>query len=128
VPEVPVSVEHLTVVLNHSQATGTAKVVLMGIANHDGDGGAWPSIRTLTRYAGVDERNVRRALRHLVELGELRITVQRGGDSRVPDYRRPNRYDVLVRCPQECDRSPQHRHLREASEVALWDDAATPWR
>ncbi|MBM7510033.1 hypothetical protein JOE61_003847 [Nocardioides salarius] len=121
------SVEHMAVVLNHSQATGTAKVLLLGIANHAGDGGAWPSIRTLTRYAGVDDRNVRRALRTLEELGELHISVQHGGGERMPDYRRPNRYEVLVRCPSWCDRSAQHRDVR-TSDTDLWDGNSTPWR
>ena len=121
------SVEHLAIVLNHSQATGTAKVLLLGIANHAGDGGAWPSIRTLTRYAGVDERNVRRALRQLEELGELRIAVQSGGSDRLPSYRRPNRYEVLVRCPRWCDRSAQHRDARQV-DLDLWEDEGTPWR
>ena len=63
------SVEAISLVLNHSKAKGTAKVVLIGIANHDGDGGSWPSHETLARYAQVDERNVRDAIKKLVDLG-----------------------------------------------------------
>jgi hypothetical protein len=101
------SVETLAIVLNHSQASGTDKLVLIGIANHDGDGGAWPSIATLMRYANVSDRTVQRAIEHLVAMGELAVEVQGGGQK---DARyRTNRYRVLVRCPQDCDGSRNHR-------------------
>lgn len=103
------SVEQIALVLNHSQAVGTEKVLLLGIANHDGDGGAWPSIATLVRYAGISERNVQKALTRLVEAGELRIHVQRGGTLDTPAHMRTNRYEILVTCPAECDRTAQHR-------------------
>jgi len=99
----------MAIALHHSQARGTAKLVLVGIANHDGDGGAWPSVATLARYAGVDARHVQRAIARLVELGEIRRDVQAGGDERVPDHRRPNRYRFLLECPHNCDRTKQHR-------------------
>lgn len=70
------SVEIMSLVLNHSKATGRAKIVLLGIANHQGDEGSWPSIATLARYANASERSVKRDLKDLVELGELRIDVQ----------------------------------------------------
>jgi hypothetical protein len=104
-----VSVESLAIALHHSRAKGTAKLVLIGIANHDGDGGAWPSVATLAHYAGVDARNVQRALDRLVTLGEIRRDVQAGGDHRVPDHRRPNRYRFLLECPHTCDRTRNHR-------------------
>lgn len=103
------SVESLAIALHHSRASGTAKIVLIGIANHDGDGGAWPSVATLAHYARVDARSVQRALDKLVGLGEIRRDVQAGGDSRVPDHRRPNRYRFLLECPHNCDRTRQHR-------------------
>lgn len=108
------SVESIAIALHHSQAKGTAKIVLIGIANHDGDGGAWPSVATLAHYAGVDARNVQRALDKLVGLGEIRREVQAGGDQRVPDHRRPNRYHFLLRCPHNCDRTRQHKTRHHA--------------
>lgn len=69
------SVETIALVLNHSKATGRAKLVLIGIANHQGDQGSWPSIATLARYANASERSVKRDLKDLVDLGELRIEV-----------------------------------------------------
>jgi predicted DNA-binding transcriptional regulator YafY len=62
-------------VLNHSKATGRAKLVLLGIANHQGDQGAWPSIATLARYANASERSVKRDIADLVQLGELIVEV-----------------------------------------------------
>ncbi|HWU29354.1 MAG TPA: helix-turn-helix domain-containing protein [Microbacterium sp.] len=103
------SVESISIALHHSRATGAAKLVLIGIANHDGDGGAWPSVATLSRYAGVDRRNVQRAVRKLEELHEIRAKIQRGGDSSTADARRPNLYDFVLRCPPDCDGSRHHR-------------------
>jgi len=70
------SIEIMSLVLNHSKATGRAKLVLIGIANHQGDQGSWPSIATLARYANASESSVTRDLRKLVELGELKIVLQ----------------------------------------------------
>jgi len=50
--------------------------VLLGIANHLGDHGAWPSISTLARYANSSERSVKRDIQELVELGELKVEMQ----------------------------------------------------
>lgn len=113
------SVETLAAVLHHSRAKGTAKLVLVGIANHDGDGGAWPSVATLAKYANVDVRNVQRSLDKLVSLGELAIHAQQGGDMSTPDHARPNRYDVLVSCPPWCDRTTQHRDTRATRQPNL---------
>jgi len=70
------SIEAVSLVLNQSKATGRAKLVLLGIANHLGDQGAWPSIATLAKYANASERSVKRDLQELVELGELKIELQ----------------------------------------------------
>jgi len=69
------SVEMIALVLNKSRAEGRAKLVLIGIANHHGDNGAWPSLETLARYANASERSVRRDLRYLEELGELSVEI-----------------------------------------------------
>lgn len=103
------SVESMAVALHHSRATGTAKLILLGIANHDGDGGAWPSVATLARYASCSERNVQKALIKLEELHEIRRHIQRGGNAETAEARRPNRYDFLLRCPADCDGSKNHR-------------------
>jgi hypothetical protein len=70
------SIEAVSLVLNKSKATGRAKLVLIGIANHLGDEGAWPSIATLARYANSSERSVKRDIQDLVALGELSVQLQ----------------------------------------------------
>ena len=60
------SIESIAVCLHHSRATGTDKVVLLGIANHDGDGGSWPAIATLAKYANVNERNTQKSIERLI--------------------------------------------------------------
>jgi hypothetical protein len=70
------SIEAVSLVLNNSRATGRAKLVLLGIANHLGDHGAWPSISTLARYANASERSVKRDIQELVDLGELKVELQ----------------------------------------------------
>lgn len=99
----------MALVLHHSRARGTAKLVLIGIANHDGDGGAWPSIATLARYAGCSDRAVQRALRELLTLREVAVYRQEGGPQNMAPRARPNRYDVLVTCPPGCDRTKHHK-------------------
>lgn len=69
------SVEMIANVLNNSRADGRAKLVLIGIANHHGDNGAWPSIATLARYANASERSIKRDLQYLQEIGEISIEI-----------------------------------------------------
>lgn len=107
----------MALVLHHSRARGTAKLVLLGIANHDGDGGAWPSQATLARYANVSERAVRDAVEQLVGLGEV-IVKYKGGGMR-DDTRRPNLYELRLWCPADCDRSKHHRTKRTATTAPL---------
>jgi len=90
----------MAAVLHHSTTSGSTKLVLIGIANHDGDGGAWCSTTTLARYANIERRQVKKILRELEELGEL-VTVPRTGLT--------NLYTVNVQCPDLCDRTFQHR-------------------
>ena len=120
------SVEAIAVALHHSRAKGTTKLVLIGIANHAGDGGAWPAVVTLAKYAGCSERQVQRALRQLVSFGEIRVHVQAGGGSEYDDGRRPNRYDVIVACPPWCDRTTNHRDTRRLAGPQIVLEGVTP--
>lgn len=117
------STESMAIAFNHSRATGTAKLILLGIANHDGDGGAWPSVATLARYGNVNVRNAQKAIARLEELGEIRVHVQQGGNARTPDHAKPNLYEFILTCSQDCDRTKNHK-----SRYALPDplSVATP--
>lgn len=100
------SVEVIVLSLYHSKASATDKVVLLGIANHHGDGGAWPSLETLARYANVSERQVSRSIKVLEDLGELRVDHNRGLNV---GRNKTNRYWINLSCPPECDGSMNHR-------------------
>jgi hypothetical protein len=115
------SIEALSIVLNHSKARGAAKVVLIGIANHlgpDAHEGAWPSQARLARYANVTDRAVRDAIDALVALGELRVE-HASGPSR--NQYKPNRYWIDLRCPDSCDGSLGHNTQQESDRVELSD-------
>lgn len=87
------SIEVMTHVLRNSKATGRAKLVLLGIANHQGDNGAWPSIKTLATYANSSERSVQRDIQTLIDLGELLVEVNAApGGGRY----KTNRYWVIM--------------------------------
>lgn len=88
-------------------------MVLVGIANHDGDGGAWPTIRTLAHYAGVQDRSVQNALVELIKLGEIDRVIQAGGTAEVAHYDRPNLYHFTLKCPPHCDGSRAHKLICE---------------
>lgn len=103
------SVEALSLALHHSRAKGSDKLVLIGIANHDGDGGAWPSLETLSKYANCSVTRVKQAIKTLVELGEITVQLHAGGDQNTRNDRRPNLYRVVLTCPPECDGSKKHR-------------------
>lgn len=100
------SAEAVTVVLHHSKAEGTAKLVLWGIANHHSDAGAWPSISTLSKYASVSERRVQQIIRELAAMGEIAIEEQGGLGQH--QYK-TNRYHILIQCPADCDGSLNHK-------------------
>lgn len=118
----------MAVVLHHSPAVGTDKIVLLGIANHDGDGGAWPSIATLAKYANVTERSVQYSLDKLEQSGQIRRELNAGGTRRTRDHERPNWYEVLVRCPLTCDGTIQHRMPGDQGYQSRGVSPATPER
>ena len=86
------SIEAVAKALHVAGLTQTQKLVLIGIANHDGDGGAWPAIATLARYAGCSPRHARRCVRELEDAGWVTTYRNQGGTADTQDDRRPNRY------------------------------------
>jgi len=74
------SVQAMSWVLDHSESTLGARLVLLSIANHaraDGSG-AWPSINQIGIEARLSEREVRYCLRTLEESGELVTELNKG--------------------------------------------------
>ena len=127
------SVESIAIVLHHSRTKGTAKLVMIGIANHDGDGGSWASMQRLATYAGVDISQVKDAVHRLaghssrctpgckkpvLDEPEIEVIPGGGGQVNTPEHMRTNLYRVLVKCPSNCDGTAQHRRLcLECDEV-----------
>lgn len=120
------SVEAMAIALHHSRAKGAIKLVLLGIANHDGDGGAWPSVRTLARYAACSPRHVQNAIADLERLGEVRRSVMGGGTRDMADHMRPNLYHFTLSCPPGCDRSKNHKMPKEVIAVELLEEGPDP--
>ena len=70
------SIQVMQAVWEHSKADGRARLVLLAIADHQGEIGAWPSIATLARMVNSSERSVQRDIQYLQDLGELKVEVQ----------------------------------------------------
>lgn len=105
------SARDVAAVLNHSKATGTDKVVLIGLAWHMSETwgeGTWIGLDRLATYAGVSTRTVMRSIASLEELGELDVDRHNGKSYGGP---KTNRYWVLVDCPSDCDQSLWHRNI-----------------
>jgi hypothetical protein len=66
----------MNAVWQHSKADGRARLVLLAIADHQGEIGAWPSISTLAKMVNSSERSVQRDIQHLQSIGELKVEVQ----------------------------------------------------
>jgi hypothetical protein len=117
----------MTAVLHHSTATGTSKLVLMGIAYHmgkDGLNGCWPSQGTLAEYANVSVRQVQRSIQHLVELGELEVEVR--GSWTKGSLAQTNVYFIPELCPDWCDGTLNHRRSVTTFK-AVGDDIHDRW-
>ena len=116
------STTEMTAVLHHSTATGTSKVILMGIAYHmgkDGLNGCWPSQSLLADYANVSVRQVQRSLDHLVEIGELEIEVH--GAWMKGSAAQTNVYYLADLCPDWCDGTLNHKNRVTTFKVASGD-------
>lgn len=112
------SIQQIGIVLNHSRAMGTTKMVLMGIAWHIGKdplAGCYPSQQTLADYANCSTRQVRRCIDELVGLDELHVISN--GSYRRGSIASTNLYTVILDCPDWCDKSMNHSFLDEAVDV-----------
>ena len=81
------SVKIMSDVWQFSQSKGTARLVLLAIADHCNPSGvAWPSLTRLASYVNVNRRNTINAINQLVELGELK-RVKTGRTGRATTYK-----------------------------------------
>ena len=70
------SIQVMQAVWQHSNADGRARLVLLAIADHQGEIGAWPSIATIAKMVNASERSVQRDIQYLQNIGELSVEVQ----------------------------------------------------
>lgn len=130
------SFEHAAIAMNHTQASGAVRAVMIGIASHaNDDGEAYPGMMKLAQYGGYDgydahpeddskaakdkardaranaRRSAIKAVQKLAALGEITVETNGGGTVNRPDHMRPNLYKVTLTCPPNCDHSAQHRLL-----------------
>ncbi|MFV0315482.1 MAG: helix-turn-helix domain-containing protein [Microthrixaceae bacterium] len=113
------SLESMSLVWAHSQAEGSALLALLAIADHDGDGGSWPSMDTIAQHARVTRETARKLVRKLEELGEITTDRNGGGGLRTANHMRTNRYEITLECPPSCDRSARHRERTEVIHTPL---------
>lgn len=106
------SIGHVNNVWAHSSLSGTSLLVLLAIADHEGEAGSWPSHATLARYARCSKESVKRGIKEAVAAGELSVEVNAGGAYGARPDRRPNLYRVLIACPADCDGSPRHNPVQ----------------
>lgn len=110
------SVRVMSWVWEHSRSEGIDRLVLLAIADAAADhgGDAWPSVASLSRKAKVDPRTVQRAVRRLVESGELQLR-QNAGRNGVNVYR------VTMTCgatPPPAERHPGTESPRHSATPA----------
>lgn len=67
----------MNAVWRESKSTGRSRLVLLAIADHQGEIGAWPSIATIAKMVNASERSVQRDIKYLQTLGELRVEAQK---------------------------------------------------
>lgn len=87
------SIEIMNAVWRESRSDGRARLVLLAIADHQGEIGAWPSIATLAKMVNASERSVKRDIQELQKLGELKVELQNAPTTR--QYK-TNRYWVTL--------------------------------
>lgn len=119
------TVGHIQDVLDGYPGGGTKKLVLIGIANHDGDGGSWPKIDTLARYAGVSRRNVQKAIEQLTDDGWLTVQVQAGGTRNTRADQRSNLYEVDYERLRDGVSLPTPRGVSLATQRGVAGDTRT---
>ena len=120
------SIQALSHVLEHSRSTGGARCVLIALANHDGDGGCWPTVERIAWEANLSPRAVQRHLKTLEVLGEIRILRNRGGNADWDEARRPNLYRITITAGRRTTRGyPQPANL-QLPNLSWGDTSGTP--
>lgn len=73
------SVQAIAAVFDHSESRGSARVVMIVLAEHaDPYGFCWPGVKRLAHQCRIDRRNVQRHVLQQVEAGELEVCYREG--------------------------------------------------
>lgn len=110
------SIEVMNAVWRHSKSAGRQKLVLLAIADHQGEMGAWPSIATLARMVNASERSVQRDIQNLVAFGELAIEEQAAPTR---SQYKTNRYWVTLSGVTDFESGVTNRAVRGDTVVTL---------
>lgn len=97
------SVQAIAWVLEHSKSKGTARCVLLSIANHVGaNGEGWCYVATIRREANCSLNSYRKALQWATEAGELERGIRAGHNTHRRGDEQPNlyRFPLLDRPPK----------------------------
>jgi len=94
------SIEIMNAVWRHSKADGRARLVLLAIADHQGEIGAWPSLATLAKMVNASERSVQRDIDYLQNIGELEVHYQQAP---VRNHYKSNLYFVRLTGVTDCE-------------------------
>jgi hypothetical protein len=110
------SVQATTWVWSNSKTTGTAKLVMLAIADHAWQDGtnAWPSIGRLAKMTGLSEDTVRRAVKQAEELNELAVDRKNGGRAKKGEHA-SNDYVLLMTEQPPHDESVEPQPLQNAT-------------
>lgn len=85
-------------VFEHSRATGSARVLMLAIADRANDDGVcWPDKANLAKKVNVTERTIIKLVQQCEELGELSVSLFYRGKER----RTANRYIMMALAPAE---------------------------
>ena len=71
------SIQVMNAVWQHSKSDGRARLVMLAIADHQGELGAWPSLATIAKMVNASERSVQRDIEYLQNIGELEVHYQK---------------------------------------------------
>lgn len=92
------SIKAMQWVFEHSRATGSARVLMLAIADRANDDGVcWPDKANLAKKVNVTERTIIKLVQQCEELGELSVSLFYRGKER----RTANRYIMMALAPAE---------------------------
>jgi hypothetical protein len=119
-----VSIKCVRAVLERSRARGTARLVLLVLAEHVGKNGepAWPAVETIAAEAKLSERQVQYRLRELQALGEIVDVTPAKGERR----HKSRDWDVRVKGAADCTPDTAEAEECAAPDCTTEVQAAAP--